>query len=52
MFVTTNRFFVFWKTNKEWYRFNVEKDQFELTDKAPMEAVESFELYKKMNNYK
>ncbi len=31
----------FWKSNPEWYKIN-EIGDFELTDKAPPEAVESF----------
>ena len=30
-----------WKSNPEWYKIN-EVGEFELTDKAPLEAVESF----------
>lgn len=36
---------MYWKQNPEWYRFNKEKDQFELTEKAPKEARDSFEIY-------
>lgn len=39
---------MYWRTNKEWYRINKEKDCFELTDKAPKRAKESFEMYKEM----
>ena len=35
----------YWMTNKEWYRMNLEKDCFELTDKAPEEAIKSFKLW-------
>ena len=35
----------YWHSNEEWYRFNYDKQEFELTDKAPKEAQESFELY-------
>ena len=31
----------FWESNSEWYRIN-EKGEYELTDKAPKEARESF----------
>lgn len=40
---------MYWRTNKDWYRVNREKDCFELTDKAPKRAIQSFEMYKKMN---
>ena len=40
------REYAYWKTNKDWYRINWEKDCYELTDKAPERAVKSFELYK------
>ena len=36
-----------WMDNEEWYRYNYEKGQYELTDKAPPEARESFMEYKK-----
>ena len=39
---------MFWRSNKEWYRINKEKDCFELTDKATERAKKSFELYKEM----
>ncbi len=42
---------MYWHSNKEWYRVNEEKDCYELTDKAPQRAVESFEMYKKQNGY-
>ena len=37
---------LYWKSNPEWYRVNEETDEFELTEKAPPEAVESFKLFK------
>jgi hypothetical protein len=43
--MTANKESLYWKTNKEWYRINREKDCFELTEKAPQRAIESFELY-------
>ena len=46
VFMTVNKESLFWKTNKEWYRINYEKDCYELTDKAPERAKASFELYK------
>ena len=33
--ITAKKEFMYWRTNKEWYRINSEKDCFELTDKAP-----------------
>ena len=32
---------VFWESNPEWYRIN-DKGKYELTEKAPHEAQESF----------
>lgn len=49
--MTANREMMYWHSNKEWYRVNTEKDCYELTDKAPQRAVESFEMYKKQNGY-
>lgn len=51
--MTTNTEPMFWKTNKEWYRYNSEKEGheitcYELTDKAPERARKSFEMYKKV----
>lgn len=37
----------FFMTNKNWYEFDFEKRCFILTDKAPKEAVESYEEYVK-----
>ena len=48
--MTANKESLFWKTNKEWYRINREKDCYELTEKAPKRARESFELYKSKNH--
>jgi len=39
---------MYWWSNESWYRINKEKDCFELTDEAPEEARESFELYCKI----
>lgn len=36
----------FWQKNKSWYKIN-DDCTYELTDLAPKEARESFELYKK-----
>lgn len=41
---------LYWRTNKEWYRINKEKDCFELTDKAPVRAKKSFDMYKELQN--
>lgn len=46
--MTARREFMYWRTNKEWYRINSEKDCFELTDKASERARRSFELYKEV----
>lgn len=46
--MTAKKEFMYWRTNKEWYRINSEKDCFELTDKAPERARKSFELYQKL----
>lgn len=36
--------------NKEWYTYNEEKHIYELTDKAPQEAINSYnDFYKKLN---
>ena len=40
-----------WADNEAWYVFDEKRDRFILTDKAPQEAVDSFELYKKVNNF-
>lgn len=44
--MNTNTELLYWKINKEWYRVNKEKDCFELTEKAPDRAKESFKMYK------
>jgi hypothetical protein len=36
---------LYWQTDESWYRINEEEDRYELTDKAPKRAVESFELF-------
>lgn len=46
--MTANTEPLYWRTNKEWYRINTEKDCFELTDKAPERAKRSFEMYKEL----
>ena len=45
-----------WRKNKEWYEiYDVNEDdgsyKIRLTDKAPPEAVESFEKYQKKKEY-
>lgn len=40
---------MYWKTNKKWYRANIEKNQYELTKFAPPRAIDSFELYLSIN---
>jgi len=34
--------------NKEWYRYNFKSGQYELTDKAPPKAQESYKKYYKL----
>ncbi len=46
--MTANMEFMYWRTNKEWYTINREKDCFELTEQAPERARKSFELYKEI----
>ena len=41
-----SREFDYWRTDKSWYRFNKETRDYELTDKAPKEAIESFKRLK------
>lgn len=36
-----------WMDNEEWYTYNLEKEEYELTDKAPPEARKSFLEHKK-----
>lgn len=49
--MNANKEIMYWSSNEEWYRVNEEKDCYELTDKAPQRAIESFEMYKKQNGY-
>lgn len=37
---------MYWHSNKEWYRVNYEKSCYELTEKAPQKAIDSFEKWK------
>lgn len=48
--MTANQEPLFWKTNREWYRINKQKDCYELTEKAPKRAKKSFELYNSKKN--
>lgn len=43
---------MYWMSNKDWYRINKEKDEFELTDKAPERARRSFEMWNKTDRKK
>lgn len=36
----------FWRNDPEWYRIN-ENGRYEMTEKAPKEAIETFEKWKK-----
>ena len=40
---------MYWKTNKKWYKANMETNSYELTSLAPPRAIESFRLYLKQN---
>lgn len=46
---TRYKFMAFWRKDKSWYIIDDERDRYVLTDKAPKEAHESFDLYKKIN---
>ena len=39
--MTANMEFMYWRTNKEWYTINREKDCFELTEQAPSDIQEA-----------
>ena len=39
-----------WTDNMDWFAIDEKRDRYVLTDKAPEEAKESFELYKRINN--
>lgn len=41
-----------WMSNKDWYYIDYERDRYVLTDKAPKEAQQSFEKWKKLNGVK
>lgn len=40
-----------WMDDDNWYVIDKKHDRFILTDKAPEHACESFELYKKVNDF-
>lgn len=40
---------MYWQTNDEWFRINKNKDCYELTEKAPPEAIESFNKYNELS---
>ena len=41
----------YFMTNKEWYRYDDKEDKYVLTDKAPQEAIESYnEFYKELDS--
>ena len=42
--MTASKETLYWESNPEWYRIN-EKGDYELTEKAPPQAVESFKLF-------
>ena len=42
---------MYWKTNREWYVVNHDKDRFELTRMAPPRAIESFRMYLRQNGH-
>jgi len=48
--MTTNMESMYWKTNKEWYYFDDEADDFKLTEKAPERAIKSYALYNRRGN--
>ena len=40
---------MYWKTNKKWYKANLETNSYDLTNLAPLRAIDSFRLYLKEN---
>ena len=44
--MTTSKKALFWRSNPDWYRVNA-AGNIEMTEKAPVEAVKSFEDWKK-----
>lgn len=49
--MTADKEIMYWKSNPEWYRFNREKDEYELTEKAPERARISFDMCKNPQKY-
>lgn len=49
--VTANNESTYWASNPEWYHVNKEKDEFELTEKAPERAIKSFDMWKNPEKY-
>lgn len=37
----------YWKSNSEWYYYDFQKKRIVMTDKAPDDALDSFENWKK-----
>lgn len=44
-FMTADRELMYWHSNKEWYILNHDTHRYELTEKAPQRAIESFEKW-------
>lgn len=40
----------FFVNNPEWYYYDESEGRYKLTDKAPKEAMESYEYYEKLND--
>lgn len=49
--MTANNESTYWASNPEWYHVNKEKDEFELTEKAPERAIKSFDMWKNPEKY-
>ena len=47
-----NREILYWRKDESWYKYDKSRKMYELTDKAPQRAKESFELWKEFNNLK
>lgn len=47
--MTTSKKALYWRSDPTWFRVNADGD-FEMTDKAPEEAIKSFEAWKKAWN--
>jgi len=48
--MTANMEPIYWRSNKDWYTYDAERDEFKMTDKAPERAVKSFELWNQSGN--